>query len=34
MLTTSHPAGALVGRGAALVWETLAGHSPSELTTV
>src|SRR4029077_8408747 len=28
MLTTSHAAGALEGRGAALVWESLAGHSP------
>jgi HAD superfamily hydrolase (TIGR01509 family) len=32
MLTTSHPADALEGRGAAKVWETLAGHSPAELS--
>jgi len=31
MLTTSHAAGTLDGRGAALVWESLAGHSASEL---
>lgn len=31
MLTTSHPASALDGRGAALVWDSLAGHSSSEL---
>jgi beta-phosphoglucomutase len=31
MLTTSHPASGLEGRGAARVWESLAGHSPAEL---
>ena len=31
MLTTSHPARALEGRGAALVWDSLAGHSAAEL---
>jgi len=31
MLTTSHPAPALEGRGAARVWESLAGHSAAEL---
>ena len=31
MLTTSHPAAALEGRGAALVWDSLAGHTASEL---
>jgi HAD superfamily hydrolase (TIGR01509 family) len=31
MLTTSHPARALEGRGAAFVWDSLAGHSASEL---
>ena len=31
MLTTSHPASALQGRDAALVWDSLAGHSAGEL---
>jgi hypothetical protein len=31
MLTTSHAAGSLDGRGAALVWDSFAGHTPSEL---
>ncbi len=31
MLTTSHPSGALQGRGAALVWDSLAGHTAREL---
>ena len=31
MLTTSHPASALEGRGAAFVWDSLAGHMASEL---
>ena len=31
MLTTSHPSRALNGRGAALVWDSLAGHTVAEL---
>lgn len=31
MLTTSHPSRALAGRGAALVWDSLAGHTAAEL---
>ena len=31
MLTTSHSAQTLAGRGAALVWSSLAGHSVAEL---
>jgi HAD superfamily hydrolase (TIGR01509 family) len=31
MLTTSHPQQTLAGRGAALVWSSLAGHDPAEL---
>jgi len=31
MLTTSHPTSALEGRGAAFVWDSLVGHSASEL---
>lgn len=31
MLTTSHPAATLEGRGAAMVWESFAGHTPAEL---
>jgi hypothetical protein len=31
MLTTSYAAGLLLGKGAALVWESLAGHSAGEL---
>lgn len=31
MLTTSHPSHALAGRGATMVWESLAGHSAAEL---
>jgi beta-phosphoglucomutase-like phosphatase (HAD superfamily) len=31
MLTTSHPSHALQGRGAALVWDSLAGHTAAEL---
>ena len=31
MLTTSHPARSLEGRGAAFVWDSLAGHSAAEL---
>lgn len=34
MLTTSHPAAALAGRGAAGVWESLAGHSAAELANL
>jgi len=34
MLTTSHPARALDGRGAALVWDSFAGHTPSELAAL
>ena len=32
MLATSHPARMLSGRGAALVWNSFAGHTPAELT--
>lgn len=31
MLTTSHPSHRLEGRGAALVWDSLAGHAAAEL---
>lgn len=31
MLATSHPAGTLEGHGAALVWDSLAGHTAREL---
>jgi HAD superfamily hydrolase (TIGR01509 family) len=31
MLTTNHPPSALEGRGAALVWDSFTGHTPSEL---
>lgn len=31
MLTTSHPSHALEGRGAARVWDSLAGHTAAEL---
>lgn len=31
MLTTSHPSQRLAGRGAALVWDSLAGHAAAEL---
>jgi beta-phosphoglucomutase-like phosphatase (HAD superfamily) len=31
MLTTSHSAARLEGRGAALVWDSLAGHTAAEL---
>ncbi|HKC41811.1 MAG TPA: HAD family phosphatase [Gemmatimonadales bacterium] len=31
MLTTNHPARTLEGRGAALVWDSFAGHSAGEL---
>ncbi len=31
MLTTSHPSDALAGRGAARVWDSLAGHAAAEL---
>jgi len=31
MLTTSHPSQTLQGRGVALVWDSLAGHSANEL---
>lgn len=34
MLTTSHPARALNGRGAALVWDSFAGHNPGELANL
>lgn len=34
MLTTSHPARTLSERGAALVWDSFAGHNPSELATL
>jgi HAD superfamily hydrolase (TIGR01509 family) len=34
MLTTSHPARTLDGRGAALVWDSFAGHNPSELAAL
>lgn len=31
MLTTNHPAEKLLGRGAAMVWDSLAGHTATEL---
>lgn len=31
MLTTNHPAEKLQGRGAAMVWDSLAGHTATEL---
>ena len=34
MLTTSHPARALHERGAALVWDSFAGHTPGELANL
>jgi len=34
MLTTSHAARALAGRGAALVWDSFAGHSANELAAL
>lgn len=34
MLTTSHPARTLNERGAALVWDSFAGHNPGELATL
>lgn len=34
MLTTSHPAPVLQGRGAASVWGSLAGHSAAELAAL
>jgi HAD superfamily hydrolase (TIGR01509 family) len=34
MLTTSHPAHRLEGRGAALVWDSLAGHAAAELANL
>ena len=34
MLTTSHPSRALHGRGAALVWDSLAGHTAAELAAL
>jgi beta-phosphoglucomutase len=34
MLTTSHPAGDLRAQGAALVWDSLAGHSAGELANL
>lgn len=34
MLATSHAQPTLAGRGAALVWESLAGHDPTELANL
>jgi beta-phosphoglucomutase len=34
MLTTSHPVAAFEGRGAAKVWESLAGHAATELANL
>ena len=34
MLTTSHSAHTLQGRGAAMVWDSLAGHAAAELATL
>ena len=34
MLTTSHPAAALRQRGAALVWDSLSGHTAAELANL
>jgi beta-phosphoglucomutase len=34
MLTTSHPAAGLRERGAALVWDSLAGHTAAELSNL
>lgn len=34
MLTTSHSAQTLQGRGAAMVWNSLAGHAAAELATL
>lgn len=34
MLTTSHPSHALEGRGAARVWDSLAGHTAAELANL
>ena len=34
MLTTSHPSHALEGRGAARVWDSLAGHTAAELVNL
>ena len=34
MLTTSHKMEALRGQGAALVWESFAGHAPAELAAL
>ena len=34
MVTTSHPARTLEGRGAALVWDSFAGHSAGELANL
>lgn len=34
MLTTSHAAKALHGRGAALVWDSFAGHNPGDLANL
>lgn len=34
MLTTSHPVEKLNGRGAAMVWESFAGHTPEELASL
>jgi HAD superfamily hydrolase (TIGR01509 family) len=34
MLTTNHPSHRLAGRGAALVWDSLAGHAAAELANL
>lgn len=34
MLTTNHPSHRIVGRGAALVWDSLAGHAAAELANL
>ena len=34
MLTTNHPSTTLEGRGAALIWESLAGHSANEIAAL
>jgi len=34
MLTTNHPARTLDGRGAALLWDSFAGHNVGELAAL
>jgi HAD superfamily hydrolase (TIGR01509 family) len=34
VLTTSHPSERFAGRGAAMVWDSFAGHTPAELAAV